>query len=163
MGRGLIPTRTIPFMLRSLVCSWIVPGKLLASAVPESIRYILELKSMGVRSALNLTEDDWPKVWIEESGLEYLHVPVADFGVPTKEQALEAVRFIEGNVGKGAVMVHCRAGLGRTGTILGVYLVEAGMDPDEAIDTVRSGRPGSLEVEAQEEFVRSWKRRKPHG
>ena len=139
--------------------SWIIPGRLLASVQPPDIRYLRSLKAMGIASALNLTEDDWPRSWKVESGFVYLHLPVEDFGTPTADQATKAVRFIEENISKGGVMVHCRAGLGRTGTIIAAYLIQTGMDPDEAIDAVRAGRPGSLEVQLQEDFVRSWKRR----
>jgi atypical dual specificity phosphatase len=146
-------------MFRFADNDWIIPGRLLASVMPESYGYIAELKGMGITSVLNLTEETWPKIWIKESGMNYIHIPVVDFGIPTVEQARKAIGFIEENISKGAVMVHCRAGLGRTGTIIGIYLVETGMDPMEAIDTVRGHRPGSLEVEGQEEFVRSWMRR----
>ncbi len=142
---------------------WIIPGRLMASVLPNSYRYLMELKNMGITSVINLTEEDWPRIWIERSGFIYLHEPVEDFGIPTVEQAMRAVRFIEENISKGAVMVHCRAGLGRTGTIIGVYLVETGMDPNEAIDTVREHRIGSLEVRSQEDFVRSWMRRGKNG
>lgn len=138
---------------------WVLPGVLMASVEPTGLRYLERVRSMGVNSALNLTEDDWPEDWIKGSGMDYHHIPVEDFGVPTRDQALEAVSWIRAHLGKGAVMVHCRAGLGRTGTIIGVYLVETGMDPSDAIETIRTNRPGSLEVREQERFVLEWVRR----
>jgi len=138
---------------------WIIEGRLLASAIPPDLGYLERLRDhMGIRAALNLTEDDWPDLMIEGSGMVYLHLPVDDFEPPSEEQGRQALRFIRENIAKGAVMVHCRAGLGRTGAVVGIYLVETGMRPGDAIAHVRGRRPGSLEVIEQEEFVRNWKK-----
>lgn len=137
---------------------WILPGRLLASRIPPDLSYLLMFNEMGVSSALNLTEMDWPGEWKRSWGGDYMHIPVDDFGIPTKEQAMIALRFIEERLSKGAVMVHCFAGLGRTGTIIALYLVESGMGPQDAVELVRSRRPGSLEVPEQEEFVLNWRR-----
>jgi len=137
---------------------WIIPDRLLASRKPRDLAQLVRMRSMGVIAALNLTEHDWPRGWIKGSRMDYLHIPVEDFGIPTPDQAMLAVGFIRDRIEEGAVMVHCFAGLGRTGTIIGIYLVESGMEPDRAVATVRDMRPGSLEVMEQEEFVLSWKR-----
>jgi ADP-ribosyl-[dinitrogen reductase] hydrolase len=52
------------------------------------------------------------------------------------------------------VLVHCRGGLGRAGTIAARLLVELGMEPAEAIARVRAVRPGAIETPEQERFVR---------
>jgi protein-tyrosine phosphatase len=54
------------------------------------------------------------------------------------------------------VLVHCAAGLGRTGTLAALLLVEGGLEPEAAIARVRQARPGTLETADQEAFVRRW-------
>jgi ADP-ribosylglycohydrolase len=54
----------------------------------------------------------------------------------------------------GKVLLHCRGGLGRTGTVAARLLVEFGLDPDQAIRRVRAARPGAIETVAQEAWVR---------
>jgi hypothetical protein len=51
------------------------------------------------------------------------------------------------------VLVHCRGGLGRAGTIAARLLVELGMKPATAIASVRAVRPGAIETSDQEKFV----------
>ena len=51
------------------------------------------------------------------------------------------------------VLVHCRGGLGRAGTIAARLLVELGMEPETAIASVRAVRPGAIETSDQEKFV----------
>lgn len=55
----------------------------------------------------------------------------------------------------GRVLIHCRAGLGRTGMLAASLLVELGQSPTDAIEAVRSARPGTIENAAQEAYVRS--------
>ena len=54
----------------------------------------------------------------------------------------------------GRVLLHCRAGLGRTGMIAARLLVELGTPPDAAIVSVRAARTGAIETRAQERHVR---------
>jgi len=53
--------------------------------------------------------------------------------------------------------VHCTLGMGRTGTMLACYLVKTThCDAQQAIDTVRKRRPGSIETERQEQLVQEF-------
>jgi ADP-ribosyl-[dinitrogen reductase] hydrolase len=53
------------------------------------------------------------------------------------------------------ILIHCRGGLGRAGTISARLLVELGMTPSKAIASVRAARVGAIENRDQEDFVRS--------
>ena len=54
----------------------------------------------------------------------------------------------------GHFVLHCWAGLGRTGTVAARLLVELGADPAAAIDLVRGSRPGAIQSLQQEVHVR---------
>lgn len=56
------------------------------------------------------------------------------------------------------VIVHCKGGLGRAGTVASMLLLQAGgaVDGSDAISQVRAARPGAVETEEQENFVREW-------
>ena len=53
----------------------------------------------------------------------------------------------------GRVLVHCRGGLGRAGTVSARLLVELGVAPQEAVTRVRTARPRAIETEAQLQYV----------
>jgi atypical dual specificity phosphatase len=141
--------------------SWIVPGQLAALAQPEAVEDLLWLRREGVEVLISLTEVPPPRAWINEAGLMLVHVPVEDMTAPTLEQLEQVVETIrKANAAGLGVAVHCTAGLGRTGTALAAYLVSQGDAPQDAIATIRSQRPGSIETAEQEqviaEFARHW-------
>lgn len=95
---------------------------------------------------------------VRSLGMAWLNLPIGDFATP--DQPFEA-RWAEAAPGLratlsggGKLFVHCRMGLGRTGTVGARLLVELGMAPEAAIDAVRAARPGAVETEAQERHVR---------
>jgi protein-tyrosine phosphatase len=92
-------------------------------------------------------------------GLDVLHLPVPDFGIPTNHaQWDEGVRAVMEAAGDGKnVAVHCLAGLGRTGTFMACLAKSVlKMSGIEAIDWVREFIPGAMENSNQEEFVSSF-------
>ena len=90
-------------------------------------------------------------------GIDHVSLPVPDFEAPSQEQMHEFVLLTGGRLDAGErVAVHCTAGLGRTGTYLAVWFVSEGMSADEAIDHVRSLRPGSIETFGQETAIRQF-------
>ncbi|WP_313642674.1 protein-tyrosine phosphatase family protein [Stenotrophomonas sp.] len=56
------------------------------------------------------------------------------------------------------IVVHCKGGLGRAGTVATMLLLDTGaaLDGDEAIQMARQVRPGAIETSAQEDFIRRW-------
>jgi protein-tyrosine phosphatase len=52
------------------------------------------------------------------------------------------------------ILLHCAAGLGRTGTVAARLLMMSGQDADSAIKSVRAARSGTIESVTQERFLR---------
>jgi len=115
------------------------------------------LKNHRISAIVSLTETPLEKAFIEEFGFRYLHLPVADFTPPTTEQIDQFLDFQRRAEADGlATVVHCGAGLGRTGTMLACALVARGVPAEAAIDRVRTMRPYSIETVEQEESVRDY-------
>jgi atypical dual specificity phosphatase len=100
-----------------------------------------------------MTERGLPDSWVE--GLEYLHIPTEDLSAPDIDKIDAAVDFIHERIkNEDPVMVHCAAGIGRTGTILASYLVKyQNLTAKDAIAKIREERPGSIQSESQEMAV----------
>ncbi|MCK6467601.1 MAG: dual specificity protein phosphatase family protein [Candidatus Brocadia sinica] len=130
-------------------------------ARPLSIVADLEfLKDNGIEAIVSLTELPLPKTLIEEFGFEYKHIPIADLTSPTQEQIEEFVTFVNGLIfSKKRIVVHCDAGIGRTGTMLACYLVSKGYNAKKAIAEVRKRRPGSIETMEQEDTIIKYEER----
>jgi protein-tyrosine phosphatase len=95
---------------------------------------------------------------IQRRGIEWRHLPIADYSVPSDDfelQWLSQGREIRKMLRRGDdVLVHCKGGLGRAGMIAARLLVELGVDPNDAIGSVRRARKGAIETPSQLALVR---------
>ena len=133
--------------------SWLIEGKLAGSAIPTSFEEIKWLVDGGVKSIVTVREESLDDDWIKN--INYLHIHSHDMGVPEFEDLIKAVDFIHQRITNNEpVMVHCLAGLGRTGTILACYLIKyQKLSADDSIQKVRESRPGSIQSFPQEEII----------
>ena len=130
--------------------SWLINNKLAGSGMPTSASELDWVLKQGVKSIITMTEESLPGSWIKD--VKYLHVPTEDLSAPDMEKIDQTVEFIHKRIQSDEpVMVHCAAGIGRTGTILACYLVKyQKMSVSDAIEKVRKERPGSIQSESQE-------------
>ena len=133
--------------------SWLIEGKLAGSAIPTSKDEIKWMQEEGVKSIVTIREEPLDENWINK--INYLHVLSDDMGVPSFDDLKSSVDYIDKRIqNKEPVMVHCLAGLGRTGTILACYLIKyEKMSAIDAIQHVREKRHGSIQSFVQEEMI----------
>lgn len=93
-------------------------------------------------------------------GLTWLHLPIRDMSVPDEafmEIWPEKSRYLRSFLEKDKnTVIHCLGGLGRTGVVAVMLLADMGIPAAEALELVRSARPGTVETWEQEEFCLSY-------
>ena len=171
------PTPVPPSPIRNSY--WVIPGRVLAGEHPsgttvEATRERLQrLMDAGVECFIDLTEPGEIKQPYDPElpfSIEYLRKPVRDHGIPSQRAHMaEILDCIHDALQSGrCVYVHCRAGIGRTGTVIGCLLVERGFAGEAALDELnrlwqhceRAQSWGSIpETEDQVAYVRKWKAR----
>ncbi len=143
----------------------IVPGRLAVMHRPGMYTSLREdlafLRKERVVAIVSLTVSALDAAELRGAEMECLHEPVTDFTAPAPEQLERIIEFIARQSEKPGrlVLVHCGAGLGRSGTVAAAFLVREGMAPGAAIERVRELRPFSVETEEQETAVEDYARR----
>lgn len=147
---------------------WVTP-KLLAGKYPgasverDALLKLDSLLAAGVWTFIDLTEEDelLPYAHLLPAGVSHVRIPVVDVTCPTREQVRSALDATRRGQDRGVVYVHCRGGCGRTGVVVGCYLVEQGCSGDAALTQVHELTRGLWskpcpETSEQIEMVRGW-------
>ena len=156
---------------------WVRPNQLLAGEYPlvareeESAVRLQDMLLAGVTCFINLTDADELSPYhgrlpdkFGGKPIRHQRFAITDHGVPESIQQMNAVLdAIDEALEAGAcVYVHCRAGIGRTGTVVGCHLVRHGQSGVQALETLntlwldnaRSKRwPHVPETDEQENFI----------
>ncbi|KZO94944.1 phospho protein phosphatase [Calocera viscosa TUFC12733] len=108
----------------------------------------------NVKLVVRLNNPLYDKTVFEDQGIEHLELYFDDGTNPTDEIVRKFIQVSESVIeGGGAVAVHCKAGLGRTGTLIGAYLIyKHAFTANEAIAFMRIVRPGSV-VGPQQQYM----------
>jgi protein-tyrosine phosphatase len=129
--------------------TWIERGKLIAGRHPcawspaDAEAEVASLLEQGVTLFVDLTQEGElaPYARHVSGHARHVRIPVRDFTVPSREQILTALDTIDHEIGAGGIVfVHCWAGCGRTGVIVGCWLVRHGSSPHEALALIAEAR-----------------------
>ncbi|HEU5295615.1 MAG TPA: hypothetical protein VFU71_12570 [Burkholderiaceae bacterium] len=148
-------------------CYWVWPGRFLAGAHPATV--VPALLYAGIDSFVDLTCSDPVRAGYAAAlppHARWQGFAITDFGVPSVALMHDIVDALDAELRGGAcVYLHCHAGVGRTGTALGCWLVAQGLDGREALALIARKRanlarlavmPQSPETAAQRDFVLNW-------
>ena len=153
-------------------CYWVIPGRLLAGAYPAV--HLDALLDAGMHSFIDLTRSgDAPAGYALalHRRARWHGFAITDYAVPGVRLMRDIVQTIDAELAVGAnLYVHCHAGVGRTGTAVGCWLVQQGCGGAEALALIAHKRSvlapldmpaQSPETEAQRRFVLHWAQHKP--
>lgn len=156
------------FSSRPTNFSWVINNELAGSGLPLSFVQFKWLVDHGIGTVVTVREVPLPANWFtledkknsnadskNPKRINYLHLRVEDYHSPTVQEINSTVKFIENEIkANRPVLVHCAAGKGRTGNILGAYLLRnKNIGARDAITRIRNIRPGSIQTDSQEKSL----------
>ncbi|XP_074524442.1 dual specificity protein phosphatase CDC14AB [Halichoeres trimaculatus] len=144
--------------------NWIVPGKFLAFSGPHPKTkiengyplhapeaYFPYFRKHNVTTIVRLNKKIYDSKRFTDAGFDHYDLFFLDGSTPSDIITRRFLHVCEST--EGAVAVHCKAGLGRTGTLIGCYLMKHyRFTAGEAIAWIRMCRPGSV-IGPQQNFL----------
>ncbi|KAA6390339.1 MAG: putative Dual specificity protein phosphatase CDC14A [Streblomastix strix] len=145
--------------------NWIVPGKFIAFSGPSNTEinqsngicthtpefYLPFFRKSGVTAVVRLNKKMYDRRRFVDKGINHYDLYFVDGGIPTEAIVKKFLEICEEE--KGVISVHCKAGLGRTGTLIGCYMMKHyGFTATEVMGYVRICRPGSI-IGPQQHFL----------
>lgn len=144
--------------------SWVLPGKMLAFAGPYPTNtdedgfptwtpedYVPMFQDAGICLVIRLNRKMYDEQRFIENGIKHVDLYFADGTCPSSKIISNFLRITENE--PGPVAIHCKAGLGRTGTLIGLYAMKHFRFPARAfIGWNRICRPGSI-LGPQQQFL----------
>jgi len=128
------------------------------SGAPRGAAHYLDdvkvLSELGVRSLISAIDRPRHERAFTAAGFAYLRLPVPGGLVPSRDQVDSLLRFVQS--APCPMGIHCRGGMGRTGTLIALVLMSWGLSSTAAIQTVRLVNPAAIETREQEEFLGCW-------
>lgn len=142
----------------SKLCVSVIPGKY--GDISHDLEYIKNRNIKVIVCLLEWSElmliglEDYP-MYAQEAGFFFYHFPIKDHHAPDHlEDCVTLIKRIAYHLDIGDnVLVHCKGGLGRAGTISSCCLCYMGYKPEDAVSTVRLLRHKSIKRENQVNFV----------
>jgi len=151
-----------------------VTDRLLAGGYPggadptEAAHRIARFEHDGVTAFVDLTHPADPLEPYDRHLVRARRIahPVPDMGTPTVPQLARILDDVDAVLDAGgSVYVHCWGGIGRTGTVVGCWLVRHGLDDGDAIARIAELRRMALDAampspqtSAQRALVAGWRR-----
>ncbi len=131
----------------------------------QPTHYVSVFRERGVTAVVRLNEQaTYNKKDFEREGFRFYDLYFDDCTVPPQEVIEQFLDICDRE--PGVIAVHCKAGLGRTGTLIAVYLMKNfGLSANACIAWLRIVRPGSV-IGPQQEFLKevehaSWEGNRP--
>lgn len=144
--------------------SWIEPNRLAASGIPLHAKDIKSLHEQGIRAIITLTEPpltNQKEITSELASnldIELFHLPIVDQHPPDELIVIDELKsIIDSMLSKSKpILLHCHAGIGRTGTMLHAYYLASGMSLDDTKTKIKLARQMSqffMMSDKQQEFI----------
>jgi hypothetical protein len=156
---------------------WVLPGRLLAGEHPcgdnkaDTRDRFERLREAGINYFIDLTEagemPDYRALLPAQS--HYLRCAIPDMDVPQEVAHMQELlmRIRTALTLERRIYIHCRAGIGRTGTVVGCYLAEGGLDGESALNNLNKlwrlserakSWPTVPQTDEQADYIRNWPR-----
>ncbi len=137
---------------------WLLKGKLAGTPLPgvffEEDYDLKALQRVGITHLISTTLKPVSVEKLKPFNIQGKSFPIKDMETPTLDNAVEVCELIDHIIkNDGVVAVHCRAGLGRTGTVLALYLIWKNADAISALEKARAIEPRWVQSEQQVKFL----------